>query len=153
MTYQIYIVDDHPVIRDLYVQMIGRSSDLTVCGVAATAGEALSALATLQPNLVIVDVGLPDMSGLELLRRLREQTPELPILVISGQDEDLYYARQALLLGAQGYLDKLNLAENLLKAIRHVLAGGIFVCKSVREKLLKRNPDFASLLTEERVPS
>lgn len=148
MTQQIYIVDDHPVIRDLYTQMIGRSKDLTVCGVAATAGDALLAIPALDPELVIVDVGLPDMSGLELLRRLRHQLPELPILVISGQDEDLYYARQALQYGARGYLDKLNLAENLLKAIRQVLAGGIFVCKPVREKLLKSDPNFAPLMAE-----
>jgi DNA-binding NarL/FixJ family response regulator len=135
MKSQIYVVDDHPIIRELYVQLIGRSSDLTVCGMAGTASDALDLVPHIQPDLVIVDVRLPDLNGLELLRRLRHTFPTLPILVISGQDEDLYYARQALLSGANGYLDKLNLAENLLKAIRYVLGGGIFVCEPVREKL------------------
>lgn len=139
--YKIFIVEDHPVIRDLYVHLIRRDPDLEVCGQAATGSQALAALATTTPDLVLVDVALPDMSGLEVLRRLLAGQPDLLVLVISGQEEELY-ARQALVDGAKGYVDKLGLAPVLSTAIHRIVAGGTYITEHILEKIRKADANF-----------
>jgi len=134
MPYQIFIVEDHPVIRELYTHLLKRATDLVICGAATNGAQALAAISTVKPDLVLLDLGLPDMSGLEVLRELHRTYPTLAVLVVSGQGEALY-AVPALQAGAQGYLDKLGLAETLLTAIYQVLNGEIFVTEQIRQKL------------------
>jgi DNA-binding NarL/FixJ family response regulator len=134
MPYKIYIVEDHPAVRKVYAQVINREPDLEVIGEAATAIMALEQIPAMHPDLVLVDVSLPGMSGLELLSQLHTQVPELSALIISGHNEVLY-AKQALQVGARGYLDKLGLVEIMIQAIRRVLSGEIYVSAEMRQAL------------------
>jgi DNA-binding NarL/FixJ family response regulator len=122
---QIFIVEDHQVMREAYQMLLEMEPDLEVCGTAATGEDALSALKATQPDLMLVDVSLPGMSGIELVQQLQTRYPALPTLVISGHDETVY-AEQALRAGAKGYLDKKGISHIMLDAIRQVLDGKSF---------------------------
>ena len=124
--HRILIVEDHPVIRQSYVMLLEREADLEISGEATTAQQAISWLAAAEnrlPDLVLVDVSLPDMSGINLIRQLLVQHPTLLMLVVSGHDDELY-AERALGAGARGYLNKTKLAEAMVPTIRRVLTGG-----------------------------
>ena len=133
---KIYIVEDHQVMRAGYILLIEMEPDLEVCGEAESAREALEQIPDLAPDLAVVDVSLPGMSGIELVEKLQVSHPELPILVISGHDEDLY-AHRTLQAGARGYIDKSAVADVLPDAIRRVLRGELYVSDQVREKYLR----------------
>lgn len=141
MRHQIFIVEDHPIIREIYVQLIQRVPDLEVWGQATTGVQALARVTRDIPDLVLLDIALPEMNGIEVLRRLLAEHPDLLVLVISGQEEDVY-ARQALLTGAKGYLDKLELAAVLPHAIHCVLNGGTYISNHMRAKISKNDPTF-----------
>ena len=133
---RIFIVDDHPMMRQGLAQLIGVESDLAVCGEAENAGAALNAIGTLKPDLVLADISLPDKSGLELIKDLRAIHPELPILVVSMHDE-MIYAERVLRGGARGYIMKQEGGQKLLQAIRHVLAGQVFVSEKMSARILE----------------
>ena len=118
--YRLFIVDDHPVVRAGFMRLVQRQADLMVCGEAASTREALEAIATSQPDLVLVDLSLRDSSGLELIKILQAQTPELPILVLSMYDA-AFYAERVLRAGARGYIMKHEATETLLQAIYQLL--------------------------------
>lgn len=138
MESRLFIVDDHPVVRLGLADVCGREADLTVCGEAGTAAEALQAIPTVHPDLVLVDISLEGDSGLELVRVLSQRYPEMRTLVVSAHDEMLY-AERALQAGADGYVQKGTSARILLSAIRKILGGGVYVSDRVRERLLQRN--------------
>lgn len=108
---------------------------LEVSGQFDRAEEALQKYEEIDPDLIIVDVSLPGMSGLELIKNLIARDPEAKILVISRHDESLY-AERAIRAGAKGYVMKLEAGDVLLKAVRKVLNGGIYVSEEVSERLL-----------------
>ncbi|HVV70868.1 MAG TPA: response regulator transcription factor [Verrucomicrobiae bacterium] len=116
-------------------QLIGQQDDLAVCGEAGDAAQALTAVAALQPDLVLADVTLPGKHGLELIKDLKALYPTLPVLVVSMHDESLY-AERALRAGARGYLMKNEGGDRLIEAVRQVLAGKIFVSPSMSAKIL-----------------
>lgn len=111
-------------------EFINRMPDLQVCGIAATAQEALVQLPSLTVDLALVDVSLPDMDGIHLVSELREQQPTLRCLMLSGHQERSYVQR-ALAVGARGYLAKGNPLE-LITAIKCVLQGEIYLSESLR---------------------
>jgi DNA-binding NarL/FixJ family response regulator len=119
---KIILVDEHPVTREGLAQIINLQSDLLVCGQAGTPAEALESVAARRPDLVIMDIALGDPSGLELIKSIRMQFKELPILVFSIFDERLY-AQRALHAGANGYLMKKAPTQKVLEAIRRILRG------------------------------
>jgi|SRR5690554_1243913 DNA-binding NarL/FixJ family response regulator len=131
----IFIVDDHPLMRKGMALTLEAEQDLSVIGQAASAEEAVEMIDKLDPDLAIVDVSLPGMSGLELIKHLQALKPDLNILVVSRHDESLY-AERAIRAGARGYLMKLEAGEVIVKAVRHVLAGGIYVSDEIKERLL-----------------
>ena len=132
---RIFIVDDHPVFREGLVGLLQRQQDLTVCGQAGDARPVLTAIERLKPDLVLVDVGLPGRSGLELIKDLRAVSPETAMLVISLHDETLY-AEPALRAGAHGYIMKREDPQKVLQAIRQVLDGQIFLSPKISVRLL-----------------
>jgi DNA-binding NarL/FixJ family response regulator len=134
---RILIVDDHPMTREGLRGVINREADFTVCGEAANANQALEAVQKLTPNLVLTDITLPGKSGLELVKDLKTIHPQLKILAISMHDESLY-AERMLRAGANGYITKQESAEELVRAIRMVLDGHIYVSKEVSEEVLRR---------------
>jgi len=134
--YRVLIVDDHPMTREGLVHLIGNQPDLTVCAEAATAGSALTAVENTNPDLVLADITLPGRSGIELIKDIKAVQPALPVLVISMHDESLY-AERALRAGAAGYLMKVEGGAKLLAAIRHVLAGEIYVSAKISAQILR----------------
>ncbi|CAM3307582.1 response regulator transcription factor [Rhodothermus bifroesti] len=135
MKKRILIVDDHPLVRKGLALTLEAEPDLEVCAQAASAEEALGLLDKVQPDLAIVDISLPGMSGLELIKHLQAWKQHLPVLVISRHDEALY-AERAIRAGARGYVMKVEAVEVIVKAVRRVLAGGLYVSEELSERLL-----------------
>ncbi len=127
---QIFVVDDHPVVRDGLRSVIELQNDLSVCGEAAEAADALAKIPSASPDLILLDLLLAHSSGLDLLKDLVIRHPAIPVIVLSMHDETIY-ADRALRAGARGYLMKAESSQSLLKAIRHVLEGKVFVSDNV----------------------
>ena len=132
----IVIVDDHPLMRKGLVRTIESEVDLDVIGQMSSAEEALEQIEDLDPVLAIVDISLPGMSGMELIKHLQSRMPDLKILVVSRHDETLY-AERCIRAGAKGYLMKQEAGDVIVKAIRKVLNGRIFVSEEINERLLQ----------------
>jgi DNA-binding NarL/FixJ family response regulator len=131
---KILIADDHAVVREGLKQIIAKASDMTVIEEAATGQEALSKVAAHDFDVVVLDISMPDMSGLEVLKHIKSDHPGLPVLVLSVYSEEAYAIR-TLRSGASGYLTKESSADRLLEAIRRVSKGGKYVSPSLAEKL------------------
>jgi DNA-binding NarL/FixJ family response regulator len=124
------------MMRQGLAQLLGVEPDLEVCGEAETAGQAFEAIGTLKPNLVLVDISLPDKSGLELIKDFQSIQPGLPVLVISMHDESLY-AERVLRAGGRGYIMKQEGGKKLMEAIRQVLSGQIYVSEKMSARILE----------------
>ncbi len=135
--HRIFIVDDHPIFRQGLAQLINQESDLCVCGEADDYQGALRAVAELNPDMVIVDITLKDMSGIDLIKEVRKLNRGIIMLVISMHDESLY-AERALRAGARGYVMKQEASESIVQAIRQVRIGGIYVSPRMTEQMLSR---------------
>ncbi len=133
----VFIVDDHPIMRDGISQLIEQQPDLQVGGSASSAPEALNALAAAAPDLLLVDISLAGMSGIDLIKIVRKRQPRLPVLVLSMHSEDLY-AERAIRAGARGYVMKHASAATLLAAVRRVLEGKVYLSPAMTEKLLAK---------------
>ena len=145
---KIFIVDDHPMMREGLAQLIGHETDLVVCGEADDAAHALEQIEKLQPDLALVDITLRSTSGLELIKDLRIRVPALSILVISMHDESLY-AERVLRAGGRGYVMKQEGGKKLMEAIRQVLNGKTYVSERISAKIFDL---FSGRLTESSSP-
>jgi DNA-binding NarL/FixJ family response regulator len=132
---RIFIVDDHTMFREGLRQLIDREPDLTVCGDAAGADEALRSIGELKPDLAIVDLSLSGSTGIELIKALKNRHGDLPILVVSMHEESLY-AERALHAGANGYVMKQEPAKTVKAAIRKVLGGDIHLSEKMATSML-----------------
>ncbi|MCE0499676.1 MAG: response regulator transcription factor [Methylacidiphilales bacterium] len=130
----IYLVDDHPLVRDWLSRLINEESDLKVSGGTDKVDAAIREIQLLKPNLIIIDIGLRGRSGLELIRFLKDQNPDELILVLSTHDEAVY-AHRALKAGARGYVNKRETTEKVIQAIRRILSGGMYISESLAESL------------------
>ena len=133
----ILIVDDHPIVRQGLVLLINQEKDLEVCGQAEDAHEAMQAIRQLSPDMVIVDLSLKDTSGMELIKDLKIQHPDLPVLTLSMYDEAVYGER-ALRAGARGYVMKQEATGKVVTAIRRVLAGEVYVSDGMAAKMVSK---------------
>ncbi len=131
----ILLVDDHPVMRRGLRMIIDDEADLDVTHEAGTAEDALALIDSQLPDLIVADISLPGMSGIELTKHLHALHPELPVLIVSRHDEALY-AERALRAGARGYVMKLEASDTIVAAIRRILRGGIYVSMDVNDRLL-----------------
>jgi DNA-binding NarL/FixJ family response regulator len=132
----VLIVDDHPFLRMGLSESLANEPGLCVGGAVATAEEALKAVEKLRPDVVVTDLNLPKKSGLELIKDLATLHPDLPIIVLSMHEEEMY-AERCLRAGARGYLMKSESPEKLPAAIRQVLAGGIYASATTSMRVLK----------------
>lgn len=123
------------MMRDGLRQLFGPHTNCTVCGEAATAAEAVQALGNIEADLVMMDLTLPDRSGLELLKDVRAMRPELPVLVLSMHDEMLY-AERVIRAGGKGYLVKGSSAEEILRAVEQVMSGAIHLSDRAARHIL-----------------
>jgi two-component system, NarL family, invasion response regulator UvrY len=127
-------IDDHPVVRRGLKQIIAAEQDMQVVGEAENAQEALHVIREIACDAVILDITLPDASGLDVLSRLKSEHPNLPVLIMSIHDEEPY-ALRVLKAGASGYLMKNSIPEELIKAIRKITSGGKYISPSIAERL------------------
>lgn len=130
----VFIVDDHPLVREWLSSLINQTSDLTVCGEAEGGPEAMSRIIAMKPNVAVVDISLKDSSGFELIKDLKETCPSVAVLVLSMHDEN-QYAERALRAGARGYIMKRETTRKVLDGIRQVLAGKVFISENVAAAL------------------
>ena len=133
----VFVIDDHPIVREGLTQLINREPDLIVCGTAEDIYEALKAMQTLKPDIALADISLKGADGIELIKNLKIRMPALPVLVLSIHDESIY-APRALRAGARGFIMKQEATENVLLALRRVLSGEIYLSKRMANKMLQQ---------------
>ena len=148
MPYTVYVVEDHPIFYEGLRGILEREPDFALLGHAADANTARTELAEDQPDLVILDLGLPDGSGFDLIKYVRSVHPKQPILVLSGLDKSLY-AFRAVRTGALGFLSKDMAASEVVEAMRTVLSGDVYMDAELTKKMIARRVGQAE---EERDP-
>lgn len=131
--YQVFIVEDHLAMRNAYVALIAREPNLEICGLAATATEALQKIPECNPDIALIDVSLDGVSGIELIEQLQNLYPELLTLIISGHEES-FYAQKALEAGARGYIMKQRV-QIISQAIQDVLNGKIYLSTQMKKSI------------------
>jgi DNA-binding NarL/FixJ family response regulator len=134
---KVFLVDDHPLVREWLTQLIQRESDLTICGEAEDTQEALEKIAQTKPDIVIADISLKTTHGLELVKDLQVRFPALPVLILSMHDESLY-AERVLRAGAKGYITKQEATRKILPAIRQVLSGQIYISEKMASRMVNK---------------
>ena len=132
---KILIVDDHPLVRAGLAQLIGDCPDLEVCAEAADMAEALKQIDSTNPDLAIIDLSLAGGSGLDLIEHIKSRNRNILMLVASMHDEMLY-AERVLAAGARGYINKQEAQESIIRAIRQVLGGKVYLSEAMTERML-----------------
>jgi len=133
---RVVIVDDHPLFRERLAQLIDHELDMEVCGEAESAVPGIQLIRSTSPDLAIVDITLKGSSGLELIKSIKALSIGTPVLVLSMHDEALY-AERALRAGATGYITKHQAADEIIVAIRRVLAGEVYLSEKMTASFLK----------------
>ena len=131
---KILIADDHTILRDGLKQILSECSDMTVAGEADNGFDALAKVRKEDWDVIVLDMAMPGKSGIDLLKQIKAERPKLPVLVLSMQKENQYAVR-TLKAGASGYLCKDSASADLVKAIRKVASGGLFISAAVAEDL------------------
>jgi DNA-binding NarL/FixJ family response regulator len=139
-TIRIVIVDDHPIVRRGIAAMLNQESDMQVCAEADSYHAGIDAIREHHPDLAIIDLTLPDIGGLELVKQVRAIDPELLMLVLSMHDESLY-AERVLRAGARGYIMKQEGTDKLIGAVRAVMRGDIYVSEKMASRMLGKFVD------------
>ena len=134
---RVFLVDDHPLVREGLTNLINQQDDLAVCGEAEDSTGALTGIAENEPDVALIDISLKNESGLELVKNLEARFPLVALIVLSMHDEALY-AERALRAGAKGYVMKRETTKNVLAAIRRVLSGDVYVSERVVTAMAKR---------------
>jgi DNA-binding NarL/FixJ family response regulator len=131
---RVFLVDDHPLVREGLANLINREDDLIVCGEAEDSAQAMSRIVQARPDVALIDISLKNESGLELVKDLKSQFPQIALIVLSMHDEVLY-ADRALRAGAHGYIMKREASKNVLVSIRRVLEGGVYVSDKIINRM------------------
>jgi two-component system invasion response regulator UvrY len=134
---KILIADDHAIVREGLKQIVAEEKDILVAGEAENSEQLMELLKKEKWNLVVLDINMPGKSGLEALKDIKLQYPELPVLILSMFSEDQYGIR-AIKAGASGYLKKVSAPTELVTAIRKIVAGGKYINSSLAEKLAEK---------------
>jgi two-component system response regulator NreC len=146
MTIRLLLVDDHAVVRSGLRMLLENEQDIEIAGEAGTGREALSLIERLHPTLVLMDIGLPDMTGIEVTRQVKQLWPDVAIVALTIHEDEEYFF-QMLQAGANGYVPKRAAPEELITALRTAAEGGVYLYPSLA-KLLVRD-----YLSGEREPS
>ncbi|HOS96901.1 MAG TPA: response regulator transcription factor [Deltaproteobacteria bacterium] len=134
---RILIVEDHEIFRLGIKELINHEHDLTVCGEAEDVDTARELIRRLHPDLAIIDITLKKSNGMDLVKEISTHHKGMKMLVLSMHDE-LLYAERSIQAGAQGYIMKQETSRSIVKAIRHILAGNIYVSQDIMDNLLNR---------------
>jgi DNA-binding NarL/FixJ family response regulator len=133
----VFLVDDHPLVREWLTNLVNQQPDLAVCGQAESRSEALQRIAAIKPDIAIVDIALKGSSGLELIKDIAHVNATTLVLVLSMHDES-HYAERALRAGARGYVMKRETTRNVIVAIRRVLDGHLYMSASIAAAMAAR---------------
>ena len=133
---RIMIVDDHPIVRHGIAQLLNGQTDMEVIAEAEDAESAARQLRDQTFELLVVDISMPGLSGLDLIRRIKTKDTHIPILVLSMHDESVY-AERALAAGARGFLMKHEATEKLVSAVRKLLGGGVYLSRALEERMFQ----------------
>src|SRR5256712_13674948 len=134
---RIFVVDDHPLVREGLTNLINGQTDLLVCGEAEDSAGAIAGIAKARPDVALIDISLKNESGLELVKNLDSQFPLVALIVLSMHDEALY-AERALRAGARGYVMKRETTKSVLTAIRRVVEGDVYVSERFVNVMARR---------------
>jgi len=131
---EVFVLDDHPIVRQGLEKILEEESDMRVAGQAGTCVELMGLLETRTPDAIILDITMPDRSGLDVLKDLRAMYPKIPVLIMSVHDER-HFATRSIKAGAAGYLNKMSVSDELVSAIRRVIGGRKYISLTVAEQL------------------
>jgi len=134
---RVFLVDDHPLVREWLTNLINQQAELAVCGEAESRPDALQQIAALKPEVAVIDIALKGSSGLELIKDLAQLQPETAVLVLSMNDES-HYAERALRAGAKGYMMKRDTTRNVIIALRNILEGKLYISESIATAIAAR---------------
>jgi DNA-binding NarL/FixJ family response regulator len=132
---RIFLVEDHPIFRNGLADLINQELDMVVCGHAEDAPEAITTIKKLKPDAVVTDITLKETSGLDLIKDIKTQCPNTPVLTLSMHDES-HYAERALRAGAKGYITKQEAPGKVVMAIREILSGKVYLSAKMTAKML-----------------
>jgi DNA-binding NarL/FixJ family response regulator len=132
---RILLADDHEIVRDGLKRILAAAGDLQVAGEAASGDQALALVRANDYDVAMLDMSMPGLSGIDLIKRLKAEKPSLKLLVLSMHGEHQYAAR-ALKAGASGYLTKDSAAEQLVGALRKIAAGGVHISEAAAASLM-----------------
>ncbi len=134
---RILLIDDHPLLRTGIGQLISQQKDMAICGEVDDSLKALDAIQDKNPDIVILDITLKKMSGIEVLKHIKVRFPKVKVLILSMHDETLY-APRALRAGASGYIMKQEAAENVIAALRKINSGEVYISERMATQMLSR---------------
>ena len=146
MTIRLLLVDDHQVVRSGLRMLLSNESDVEIVGDAGTARAALELVKSLKPDVVLMDIGLPDLSGIDATREIKRTNPEIAVVALTIHEDEEYFFKM-LEAGAGGYVPKRAAPEELLNAIRAAAKGEVYLYPSLAKLLVK------SFATDSIVPS
>ena len=144
---KVFVIDDHPLVRDSLALLIDQQEDMRVCGEAEDLAGALKGLAQAAPDIAIVDLSLKEGSGLDLIKHLKARAPSVQVVVLSMHDEKLY-AERCIRAGARGYVMKRESSKRIVAAIREVRAGKLFLSEQAASHFAERFVGTRHALTE-----
>jgi DNA-binding NarL/FixJ family response regulator len=147
---RVFIVDDHPLVREGLTNLINGQDDLVVCGDAKDSAGVIRGFTKAQPDIAVIDISLENESGLELIKRLHQQFSHVALIVLSMHDEALY-AERSLRAGARGYVMKHETSKSVLACIRRVLEGGVYVSERIINRMALRLGGSRELLAKSPV--
>ncbi len=136
MKTKLLLVDDHAVVRSGLRMLLDGQEDVEIVGEAGTASEAINAVATLKPDVVLMDIGLPDMSGIDAAKEVKRLWPEVAVVALTIHEDQEYFFKM-LEAGASGYVPKRAAPEELQTAIRVAASGGVYLYPSLAKLLVK----------------
>ncbi len=131
---KVFLVDDHPLVREWLTNLIVQQPDLSVCGEADSVTAAIDGIARSNPDVAVVDLSLSGPSGFELLKHLKTTHPALAVLVLS-MHEEAHFAERALRAGAKGYIMKREATRKIIEGIRRLVAGGVYLSEAVSQRV------------------
>jgi two-component system NarL family response regulator len=140
MTIRIAIAEDQRLVRELIATLLGREPDMVVVGEAASGRETLSMVHSVQPDVLVLDIGLPDLDGIDVARRLRKERGEDPKLIALSMHTEAHVVRAMLQAGASGYLVKSAAPAELVRAIRAVMEGSVYLSPDIAGAALDGMP-------------
>ncbi len=151
MTTRLLLVDDHAVVRSGLRMLLENEREIEIVGEAGNAAEAIEAATRLKPNLILMDIGLPDLSGIDATREIKKRLPEVSIVALTIHEDEEYFFKM-LEAGASGYVPKRAAPEELLTAIRAAAKGEVYLYPSLA-KLLVRDYISGGRPTDDQTPS